>query len=577
MIIEVNTTWTVSTANGSGGRTATGTGLGFDTSTLQLVNFNETRLLAMLDPVPPNVQTPVGGLIFPACAGTTLTEYFYAGGNAVTTTVTPNSPTCGYVPPLTCDLLAVTVSQVATPVGADVTAAFTGTVNGTAQYQLDGGTDQTSPVFASVGPGAHTVQVRDDGLAGCTRSVSFTVAAPTTKPPAPTGPSQRIDFVGQPLWFPLALPALAGALVELEVWVESAHGAADYAPVLTLRKRLDAQGQVAFRLDTLLWPLLRPFVPEIALGGRAQVCTTNLLDYYVRTTVTPLAPAQPVVYGVTAMRTALRGGLPAEWQGTDYFDLRLSPPFPLPPFLSWQPTGAGTYARDEAKLICFGQPEWLFFLCPPALAGQSLQVARSYRMSATARPVVDVEPLTTPAGDWPYQLLAIPLRATRPLFPLLSLELQTTAGAAVSLPANYQFVASSPRTRYLLFTNSLGGVDTVRCEERLEVTLEATTEKVERPARPGDVAPAADRQVSDLAAGRKLRLHVGWQFPRELDYLQELVLSREVWQQVNGQLRPLDWPKRSLAPYTDEPTLRGLLIECDYAYAPTAYAPTPYA
>jgi hypothetical protein len=576
MILEVNTTWTVSQANGSGGRTATGTGLGFDTSTLQLVNFNETRLLALLDPTPPNVQTPVGGLLHVTCAGTTLTEYFFGGGNSLTTTVTPNSPTCSYAPPLSCDLLAVTVSQVATPTGANVTAAFTGTVNGVAQYQLDGGTEQTSPYFAGAAPGPHTMQVRDDGLAGCARSLTFTVAPASTLPPAPTGPSQRIDFVGQPLWYPLAGQPV-GALVELELWAESAHGATDFAPVLSLSKRVDAQGRVAFRLDTLLWPLLRAFVPAIALAAATQVCTTNLLDYYVRTTVTPLNPALPVAYDVSGLRTALRGGLPAEWQQTDYFALREQ--LAQLPFLSWQPTGPGIYADAEAKPIVPGQPEWLFFLCTPSLAGAQLQVSRSYRMSATARPVVDVEALPAPAGDWPYQLLAIPLRDTRASFATLTVQVETAAGVAVSLPAAYQFVARSEQTRFLLFTNSVGGLDTLRTGDRarLDVTLEATTEKVERPARLGEVAPAADRQVSDLSAGRKLRLATGWLEARELDWLQELVLSREVWQQVNAQLRPLDWGKRSLATYSDEPGLRGLLIECDYAYAPTAYAPVPYA
>jgi len=581
MIVEVNTTWAITSSN-SAGSTATGTGTGFDTSTLQLVPFNQTRLLSVLDPVPPNVQTPVGGLLHATCAGTTLTEYIFGGGNSVTTTVTPNSPTCGYAPPLTCDLLAVTVSQVATPTGANVTAAFTGPVNGVALYQLDGGPDQTSPFFPGVAAGQHTMQVRDDGLAGCTRSLTFTVAPPNVLPPAPTGPSQRIDFVGQPLWHHMSLPVLAGAKVDLELWVESAHGAADYAPVLTLSKRADAQGEVAFRLDTLLWPLLRPFVPEIVLSVATQVCTTNLLDYYVRTTVTPLDPLLPVFYGIPELRTALRGGLPAEWQATDYFDFRLgglgaSAPFAQPPFLSWQPTGPGTYAAAEPKRVVPGQPEWLFFLCPPTLAGQSLQVSRAYQAGPVSRPVVDIEPLATPVADWPQQLLAIPLRDTRTAFGLLTVQLQTAAGDPVSLPARYQFVARSERTRFLLFTNSVGGVDTLRCEQRLEVTLEATTEKVERPARWGAVAPAADRQVSDLTASRKLRLATGWLEARELDWLQELVLTREVWQQINGQLRPLDWSKRSLATYSDEPGLRGLLLECDYAYAPTAYAPTPYA
>jgi hypothetical protein len=581
MILEVNTTWTITSSN-SAGSTATGTGTGFDTSTLQLVAFNETRLMALLDPMPPNVQTPVGGLIYSTCTGTTLTEYLFGGGNLVSSVVTPNSPTCGYASPLSCKLLALTVSQVVTPTGANVTAAFTGTVNGTAQYQLDGGPLQSSPGFTGLLPGVHVIEVLDDGLAGCSEQVIFTVLPPNVPPLPPIGPPLFIEFVGQPVWHGIRYPTMGGALVEIEVWAESAHGAADFAPVLTLRKRADAQGEAMFRLDTLLLPLLRPFVPESYLTGVTQVCTSNILDYYVRTTVTPADPAQLVVYQISDLHTAVRGALPAEWQDTDYFDFRLSPEFALPPFLSWQPTGPGAYARGAAKNIVVGQPEWLFFVCPPALSGQQLQVSRSYRMSATARPVVDIEPLgPPPGGDWTNQLLAIPLHDARPGFATLVVQLETAAGDAVSLPAHYTFVERSARTRFLLFTNSLGGVDTLRTSDRarLDVTLEATTEKVERPLRRSwdEVNPVADRRVSDLTASRKLRLATGWLLLTELDWLQELVLTREVWHQVGPQLRELDWSKRSLAAYSDEPGLRGLLIEADYAFAPTAYAPTSYA
>jgi hypothetical protein len=576
-LYAIDVTWVQQPGGSTSGRFFRGTGLWFDTTTQTIGYAVQNVAPATLDPDPVDVHAVAGDYIWSDCGPNFLrTKWYYDGNGGTTTTTEANSPFCGFVSPLTCILGTATCTQAATASGAMLTAGFTGGAYGGLFFSLDGGPEQVSPVFQGVAPGVHVVKVRDDGLAGCERTVSVTVNSTSGPqlPPAPSGPSQRIDFVGQPLWYPLAGQPV-GAVVELELWAESAHGAADYAPVLSLRKRVDAQGAVVFRLDALLWPLLRAFVPEIALAAATQVCTTNLLDYYVRTTVTPLDPALPVAYGVSDLRTALRGGLPAEWQGTDYFALRKQ--LAQLPFLSWQPTGPGIYADGEAKPIVAGQPEWLFFLCTPSLAGAQLQVSRRYRMSATSTPVVDVEPLTVPAGDWPYQLLAIPLRDTRAGFATLTVQVQTTAADPVSLPAGYQFVARSPRTRFLLFTNSVGGLDTVRCEERLEVTLEATTEKVERPARPGEVAPAADRQVSDLSASRKLRLAVGWQFPRELDYLQELVLSREVWQQVNAQLRPLDWSKRSLAPYTDEPTLRGLLIECDYAYAPTAYAPVPYA
>ena len=155
-------------------------------------------------------------------------------------------------------------------------------------------------------------------------------------------------------------------------------------------------------------------------------------------------------------------------------------------------------------------------------------------------------------------------------------QVESGDGLPLSQPAWYEYVEETPRTRYLLFTNSLGTTDTLRCEGRLEVTLEASTQQTEQPARPGQASPAADRQVSDLSASRKLKLATGWLTPDELAWLQDLVLSREVWQVAGAQLRPLDWSKRSLATYSDEPGLRGLLLECDYAYAPTAYAPGIY-
>ncbi len=452
-----------------------------------------------------------------------------------------------------------------------------GSRNGQLRYSLDGGPEQPSPRFTGVAPGRHTVLIRDAGLAGCDSTVQVTVLGPAGPAAAPTGPSQGVDFVGQPLWYPLTGQP-AGALVELELWAESAHGQENFTQALKMRKRADAQGDVAFRLDTLLWPLLSAFVPPAALNVASRLCTTNLVNYFVRTTTTPTDPLQPVTTGASPLRTALRGALPAEWQGVDYFAYRQNLPFTHPPCLSWQPLGPGTRAAGQPKPVTPAQPEWLFFLCPLANTTDDLRVRRAYSTTVTGTPVVDYEPLARPlARGWAQRLLAIPLQATRTGFAYLSVRVETTAGVPVSQDAVYQFVEEGPRTRYLLFTNSLGTVDTVRCSDkaRLEITLEATTEKVERPARPGDVAVTADRQVSDLTASRKLKFAVGWLLPAELAWLQDLVLSREVWHLADGQLRPLDVAKRSLATYTDEPTLRGLLLECDYAYSPIAYAP-PY-
>ena len=135
---------------------------------------------------------------------------------------------------------------------------------------------------------------------------------------------------------------------------------------------------------------------------------------------------------------------------------------------------------------------------------------------------------------------------------------------------------ATERTCYLLFTNSLGGVDTLRTEGRLESTLEATTEQVELPALAPVIgqqpAPAAQRQAFDVTATRKLKLATGWLMSAQLAWLQELLLSREVWQWKDGKLLPLDYKKRQLLYESDTDPLRGVLLEFDYAFAPTAYA-----
>jgi hypothetical protein len=581
MYIEVNTTWTT-VGNGGGGKSATGTGTAFNTDTKQIEQWSDGRNLAIMDPTPPDVHLPVNSFLWFECdANYTATKWFYAGGTDVRVETELKSVNyCNYVAPLSCNLGTLAGQQAVAASSTKLTLQFSGTVNGQAWYSLDGGQEQLSPVFTGVAPGTHRALVRDDGLAGCTASLDVVVAAitapPVVAPVAPAGASAGLDFVCQPLWYTVAT-ALAGARVELELYAESSHGAEDFALVLTLRRCADKTGSSSFRLDTLLLPLLSAFVPPLASLGPGPLasrrCTANLVNYFVRTATYDAAGV--ATYALSPLRTALRGGLPAEMQGTDYFQLRTLR-FGLPPALSWQPTGPGTYAAEAPKPITRAQPEWLFWLSNVAAAG--LRVVRTYDNGSGTPALVEVEDVSAlvPARGWLRQLLAIPLRPVPAGYQRLAVQVQDGAGLALSQPARYEIVEESPRTRYLLFTNSLGTTDTLRCEGRLDVTLDATTDKVERPVRVGDAAPAPDVQVSDVVASRKLKLATGWLAPDELAWLQELVLAREVWQAQAGQLRPLDWSKRSLATYSDEPGLRGLLLEFDYAYAPTAYAPGIY-
>lgn len=567
MLVQVEVTWTLVQSTGANAfGTYASHGLAFDTESLAVVPYENYYTSGSYQGGPPaEVHTAAGTVLYHTCASDfTKTSYVYDGTGSFTTTTEANSADCGWAAPLTCELGTASVSQDVTPTGPRLTVHFSGTANGQVQYSLDGGAEQPSPVFNAVAAGTRHVQLRDAGLAGCTRTVDVEVLPAASAVAVPTGPAQGVDFVAQPLWYPLTGQP-ANALVELELYAERAHNAEDFALVLTLRKFTDAAGWVSFRLDTLLLPLLTALVP--ASSATTQVATQNLVNYFVRATCAGVATLSP-------LRTALRGGLPAEWQGTDYFSWRTTA-FGLPPFLSWQPLGPGAYAAGQAKAITRAQPEWLAWLCPVATPG--LRVARAYDQGPGTYALTDYELVgPTPARGWRNQLLLVPLGATRPGFARLSVQLQTAEGQPLSPLAWYTFVEQTPRTRYLLFTNSLGGVDTLRCEGRLEATLEATASSAARPARFGPLAPAADRQMAELTASRKLQLKSGWLEPADLDWLQELVLTREAWHQVAGQLRPLDVAKRSLATYSDEPGLRGLQLDFDYAYAPTAYAPGTY-
>jgi|GEM_PF-2102411 len=569
--------------DGGGGANIIGRGLFFDTDSKTIYDRTESRPAAYLDPKPADVNSYAGTLLYFECdADLGCRSWVYGGGNVVNEAYEANSGMCGWTPPLTCDLGTANVAQSTVAGKVRLTVSYTGTSNGVAYYSLDGGAEQTSPLFNDVASGQHTLRLRDDGLAGCTREITTYVAPAVVAPPlppAPSGPPAGLDFVNQPLYFPLTgLPA--GALVDVELWAESAQGRGDFALVLGLRKQASALGAVSFRLDTLLRPLLSAFVPPAGApsGQLTQVCQSQLTNYYVRTSVlAPAAGAVPTL-GVSMLRTALRGGLPAEWQALDYFAERLAGTFGAPPFLSWQPAGPGGLAGGQAKAVVVGQPDWLFFVCEPGLAGEQLQVRRRY-LPAVGVGVSEAEAVATPAGGWACRVLAIPL-LTRAGYATQTVQVETASGRVVSQLASYRYVVATDRTRFVQFTNSLGGLDTLRCQGRLDVTLEASAASVDLVGLGVPTisqAPLADSQLSDLSAGRKLKLATGWLSPAELLWAQELILARELWQQVGEQLRPLDWPKRTLQPYGDEPGLRGLLLDFDYAYAPTAYAPDVYA
>lgn len=521
---------------------------------------------------PPGSDFAVSDEFHSLCIGTTRRAFVGDGLGGFTVADEANSVSCGFTPPapFTCDI-RLAYQLTATPGGADVVLSATA-AHGLVQYSLDGGPLQLSPRFFNLAPGRHYATATDAAVAGCQRVVGFVVPVPAP-PPAPPGPPVGIDFVGQPLWYSMGAPA--GAEVVLELYAESRHGAEDFALVMRLRRTTPAAGRLNFRLDGLLAPLLRAHQPG---GAATQVCTGQLVNYFVRTATVPLV-GQTVAYVRGQLRTALRGAVAPEAQGRDffsgYYDGQVQ-------FLTWKPAAAS---------LTPGQPEWLYWFTPPG-SPASVRVERVYTVPLDAVPgqandVIVSETVSLPVGvaipgagpprGPGTRLLAIPVLPRTGDAAVSVAVYDPATGEALSPLLRYAVVPPSERSRYLVFTNSLGGTDTLRTEGRLEAVLEAAADRAERHRLPLDQTPAPERFTFGVAATRKIKLATGWLTRAELAWLQELVLAREIWEWRGGQLLPLELPKRQLTYASDLDALRGLLLEFDYAYAPTAYQPPPDA
>lgn len=558
MLIEVRTTWTVQ-GNGGGGKTATGTGLAFDTATHQIVAFNQTRNLATLDPVPPNVNTPAGGLVWFECdPNFTETQWLFDGNNGTTTATVPNSPSCGWMPPPppgpTCDIV-LAVQVVGDKIVATVTQA-----HGAVTYSIDNGiTTQTSNVLGPLAPGSgYVVTAYDAGVAGCKRTSApqtIVAAVPTLVPVASALPD--IAFSRNPIAL-LATATQPGRALLTELWVESAHGTGTYERVVQRLRPTDFAGEAELQLQGQLHAVLSTERPDLTGPSRLTRLTRNIRRYYA--TIAEVLPGTglpgPLVYQTPA--TVLRGGLP--WAqaraGIFFAPLRQD-------FLTWRPAGEQIVGRRHYVLLAA--------LVPATTLTAELRVL-AYRRGASAAFQTQTATLNLPvpaAGLAPSPHL-LQLQARLDVFPTdaYRAEVQLWVGGQVQASRRY-LLDDSYRHRQYIFLNSLGQWDTLSCRGPL-----TSKGSIERTVATSLVPAAYDPQdgperVVDVALESKLSVSTGAISAQEVEYLRELLLSPEVYE-VNDldrdQVRKIRLLTKDFTDYQDDAGADGVAFEYTYAY-----------
>lgn len=263
-------------------------------------------------------------------------------------------------------------------------------------------------------------------------------------------------------------------------------------------------------------------------------CPDLVRPFRVKTKIAPLnlATSLPDEY---ALKGRLSVNQFANWRDgffTDFFNDRR-------PFLTWQP---------NPKVVQRSQPEFLYFLvnftpkptrldlrCRLEFEDGSTQNFTAYSLTAPSQYAV----YGLPVG---FESLGLPARETTAgkLAVRYSVWLNNELGDTVSERRAYQLDRRHRRNvRYLLFANSLGGFDTLACTG---VATEGLTVRQSLGSRALDEAylpSAAELFVTGTDADRDLTLATGYFDGAQSEYLDELMLSEEIYVLTQEGLIPL--------------------------------------
>ena len=235
----------------------------------------------------------------------------------------------------------------------------------------------------------------------------------------------------------------------------------------------------------------------------------------------------------------LLGGISKEiYPGLDFFNTYLKS---TKKFLTWQP---------EIKTIDRVQEEFLYFLLwdkDPLYAVPTelnLKVKVYYRDNTIVEAVTRT--LNNPGLGW---LLQVPagfvnagVQALDPVKPVIRYELwlENQSGAIISEVRTYKLVQDiHPYSRYFMFLNSLGGYDTVRTTGISSKSAKFSRQEVEKFLPANYSRQSRQFATSDVASQNEYDVSSGHVSKRYADYLQDMLISQDVYEIVRGRRVPV--------------------------------------
>ncbi|PSR53928.1 hypothetical protein AHMF7605_10560 [Adhaeribacter arboris] len=308
-----------------------------------------------------------------------------------------------------------------------------------------------------------------------------------------------------------------------EVWLEKEYLSGTFEKITAepLEQPADTDGKTIFNVRRLLDVYLEPHFPTFGQAeiSRADSCFKR---FYLKHTEKYGNPPVPSSFSQVDYRYVVIGGLDLpEYYAQTFFTSYL---VKRKPFFTWD---------LPVKSVFSDQPEYLYFM-PLSLTTTSFTVrVKVYYQNSnpqtydlfTQQDVNRFELYCVPAG---HDLLALP--AKKPGSPIESWDIFVQDQAGTIISETRRFVLDTRyfrRKRYLLYANSVGGINTLAALGETKSKLDPEIQQLERIITPDYNPERGEVAITDKYLKPSLELTTGNRSRQEIASLTDFVLTRE--------------------------------------------------
>ena len=346
----------------------------------------------------------------------------------------------------------------------------------------------------------------------------------------------------------------------------------DYQPVLPMVLAPDKAGISKFYVEAAFRGLLNA-VPPNYNEGEIRRLTDRMARFQHQSGKISGIETDPATYTTNGDYLVLLGGLSKEaYPEVDFFNTYLKI---NKNFLTWAP---------KTKKVDRAQEEYLYWLIWDKSQDYVVPAELNLKVKVYYRDNTIEEAITktyaNPGLGWLLQIPAGYVNsgalALNPDKQCLKYELwlEDDDAAVISEVRTYEVEQdTAPYTRYFLFLNSLGGFDTLRTtgfgkkettteREEVELFLPDTYDLIQGQFRLSNVE---SRNSSEVSTGHYSKAYV--------DYLQEMLLSTQVYEITGGRRVPVIIKNQTVTLHTDKVNLWYIRFQVQSAFSNTSFTP----